>query len=93
MDTAGNQSEIVSEVYTIGVSPNIAPVSDAGENIKILIGETASLDGSDSNDHDNGPEPLSYNWKLVKFQQKVNSPMRILSMQILLKDELTNIQL
>jgi hypothetical protein len=44
---------------------NVAPNANAGADIEILLGQTAVLDGSASNDPDNGPGALSYLWSFV----------------------------
>ena len=53
-----------AEITTTPLPVNIPPVANAGNNIEITLGDTAMLDGSGSNDPDNGPTPLAYNWTL-----------------------------
>ncbi|WP_319574437.1 fibronectin type III domain-containing protein [uncultured Desulfobacter sp.] len=65
VDEAGNPSEMITEEYTINTSNNIPPVADAGEDLNVNVGETVLLDGSASSDFDDGPQPLSFNWKFV----------------------------
>jgi hypothetical protein len=45
--------------------PNVPPNANAGPDITVHLSETATLDGSASNDPDNGPQPLSYGWSFV----------------------------
>ena len=65
VDGAGNQSEVVAETYTIEPSANVPPDAYAGDDFTINLGETAILDGSASNDPDDGPGPLTYSWEFV----------------------------
>jgi len=50
------------EVEITATTPNVPPNADAGPDQNVFTGETICLDGSGSNDPDNGPEPLSYLW-------------------------------
>ena len=43
------------------------PYARAGNDFTIYIGETATLDGSVSNDPDDGPESLSFSWRFVSL--------------------------
>ncbi len=52
-------------VNIIATTPNVPPNALAGSDITIWLGQTANLDGSASNDPDNGPQPLSYKWSFV----------------------------
>ncbi|MBA1443926.1 MAG: PKD domain-containing protein [Gammaproteobacteria bacterium] len=45
-------------------SGNAAPIANAGGPYTINEGQGVTLDGSGSNDPDNGPSPLSYAWDL-----------------------------
>ena len=54
----------MAEITATPLPVNIPPVANAGNNIEITLGDTAMLDGSGSNDPDNGPTPLAYNWTL-----------------------------
>lgn len=49
----------------MATTPNVPPNANAGPDITLYLGETATLDGSASNDPDNGPQPLSYKWRFV----------------------------
>jgi hypothetical protein len=62
-----SDSELVSEdtVQIIATTPNVPPNANAGADITIYLGETAILNGSASNDPDNGPAHLSYSWRFV----------------------------
>ena len=44
---------------------NSLPVSDAGEDQNVEVSMEVTLDGSGSNDPDNGPDPLSFLWTFV----------------------------
>ena len=50
------------EVVIIASTPNVPPNANAGPDQNVSTGATVYLDGSDSNDLDNGPQPLSYLW-------------------------------
>ncbi|BBO92726.1 chitobiase/beta-hexosaminidase C-terminal domain-containing protein [Desulfosarcina ovata] len=65
VDAAGNDSEILTEVYTIETSANTPPVADAGSDVTVSLGDSAEADGSGSHDPDNGPESLSFTWKVL----------------------------
>ncbi len=56
-------------VQIFATAPNVPPNANAGEDITIYLGQTALLDGSKSNDPDNGPQPLSYLWRFVSVPQ------------------------
>jgi len=43
---------------------NQAPVANAGADISISLGEIASMSGEGSNDPDNYPAPLTYQWSV-----------------------------
>ncbi|NWF51912.1 MAG: hypothetical protein HXY47_02400, partial [Nitrospirae bacterium] len=51
-------------VTIIASTPNVTPNADAGRDQNVSTGTIVYLDGSGSNDPDNGPEPLSYIWSL-----------------------------
>lgn len=65
VDAAGNESEILTEVYTIETSANTPPVADAGSDVTVSLGDSAEPDGSSSYDPDNGPESLSFTWTVL----------------------------
>ena len=44
---------------------NVPPIANAGADQTIVKGTEAMLDGRGSNDPDNGPQPLSYSWRIV----------------------------
>jgi len=67
VDMPGNQSEVVAETYTIEPSVNVPPEADAGGDFIINLGETAVLDGSASDDPDDGSGPLTYSWQFVNL--------------------------
>ncbi|MFH1701796.1 MAG: PKD domain-containing protein [Nitrospirota bacterium] len=49
----------------MATTQNVPPNANAGTDITVHIGEIATLDGSASNDPDDGPSPLSYSWIFV----------------------------
>lgn len=51
-----------SDTVTITVT-NAAPVANAGPDRSVLLGSTVTLDGSQSRDPDNAPNPLKYLWE------------------------------
>ena len=56
------------EVLVTAALPNVAPNADAGSDIVVQLGppaQTVTLDGTASNDPDNGPSPLSFLWTFV----------------------------
>jgi hypothetical protein len=55
----------VDTVHIMATNPNVPPNANAGADITLYLCETATLDGSASNDPDNGPQPLSYRWSFV----------------------------
>jgi hypothetical protein len=63
-----NDGELSSRdtLNIMATTPNVPPNANAGPDITVHIGETATLDGSASNDPDDGPSPLSYSWIFVK---------------------------
>lgn len=52
-------------VEVLAASADVAPNAHAGEDATIQLGEPAFLYGLLSHDPDNGPQPLSYNWRFV----------------------------
>jgi hypothetical protein len=62
-----NDGDLISEDTTeiIAASSNVPPNADAGDDVTIAANQTAILDGSRSNDPDNSPETLTYNWRFV----------------------------
>jgi hypothetical protein len=58
----GILDSVPDEIVIIASTPNVAPNANAGPDQNVFTGETVYLDGSGSNDPDNGPEPLSYLW-------------------------------
>lgn len=59
-----SDSYLISEEI-IATIPNVPPNANAGTDITIYLGQTAILNGSLSNDPDNGPQALSYLWSFV----------------------------
>ena len=61
----GELDSTLDEVLVVvGVVPNEQPVARAGTDRLATVGDTIILDGSLSNDVDNGPEALTYLWTL-----------------------------
>jgi hypothetical protein len=71
VDNAGNQSQTVEAWYVI-VPPNIAPVADAGPDLRVFPGKTAILDGSGSDDPDDGPSSLVFSWIFIDKPSESN---------------------
>jgi hypothetical protein len=53
------------EVHVQALPPNVPPNADAGPDVMILLGQVATLDGTGSNDPDNGPGSLVLQWTFV----------------------------
>jgi hypothetical protein len=56
-----HNAKVTINVYAL----NVPPVSNAGEDTEVVLGQLATLDGSGSTDVDNGPLPLTYKWSFV----------------------------
>ena len=55
-----------SDDVAINVTPvNVPPNADAGADVLVQLGEVATLNGSASNDPDNFPAPLTFQWSFV----------------------------
>jgi hypothetical protein len=65
LDVNDGELSSVDTVNINSTTPNVPPNALAGSDIVIWLGQTANLDGSASNDPDNGPQPLSYKWSFV----------------------------
>lgn len=52
-------------VEIMGTTLNVVPSANAGDDITVSLGEPTILDGSGSDDPDDGPMPLSYSWSFV----------------------------
>ena len=52
-------------VELTAANANVPPNAVAGQDQTVLVGETVALDGSLSQDPDNGPAPLSFNWRFI----------------------------
>lgn len=61
----GELNSIPDEVIITASTPNVAPNANAGADQNVFTGTLAQLDGSASNDPDNGPQPLSYLWSFI----------------------------
>lgn len=53
-------------VMVYATTPNVPPNANAGTGQSVLTGLPVLLDGSASNDPDNGPSPMSYLWGFVQ---------------------------
>ncbi|MEI9476509.1 MAG: Ig-like domain-containing protein [Deltaproteobacteria bacterium] len=53
------------DVNIFASTPNVPPNANAGEDITTYLDQLAVLDGTNSNDPDNGPKPLTYSWRFV----------------------------
>ena len=62
-----NDGEFLSEdtVQILASAANVPPNANTGADITTYLGQTGVLDGSASNDSDNGPQPLTYLWSFV----------------------------
>lgn len=62
-----SDGDLASEdsVTILAAAANVPPNADAGSDITVHLGETAVPDASASNDPDNGPFALSYQWRFV----------------------------
>ena len=54
-------------VEIVVVLPNVPPNADAGEDTAAVLGTLVTLDGSGSEDPDNGPDLLTYAWRFVSI--------------------------
>jgi len=61
-DSAGTSTDTV---IITALDPNVTPNAVAGTNRRILPNTLITVDGSGSFDPDNGPGPLSYEWRFV----------------------------
>jgi tripartite motif-containing protein 71 len=61
----GALNSLPDEVVINATTPNVPPNSNAGPDQNVVTGSTVQLDGSRSNDPDNGPLPLSYLWSFA----------------------------
>ncbi len=55
------------EVLISAALPNVAPNANAGADLVVQLGAGATLDGAASNDPDNGPSPLRFQWTFVSL--------------------------
>lgn len=65
----GETDSIADSITITAIAPNTLPVADAGEDLVLILGNDAVLDGSKSSDADN--QDLSFSWSLVS--KPVNS--------------------
>jgi Transglutaminase-like superfamily/LVIVD repeat len=65
-DTAGSSTDTVTiTAFDPLVHPNATPNAVAGPNRRIVLNTPILVDGSASNDPDNAPHALSYQWRFV----------------------------
>ncbi len=65
-DTAGSSTDTVTiTAFDPLVDPNATPNAVAGPNRRIVLNTPILVDGSASNDPDNAPHALSYQWRFV----------------------------
>ena len=62
-DTDGNESSDSNEICITNVSTNQGPIADAGDDQDVISGVSVTLNGSNSNDFDDGI--ASYVWEQV----------------------------
>ncbi len=60
-----NTAQVNATASVTVSTSNMAPQADAGPDQTVLLGQTVTLNGSGSRDLDNGPQPLSFHWRLV----------------------------
>ncbi len=66
LEVFDGQDATADEVNIIVVSDaNVAPNARAGDDAHVNVGEEVVLDGTSSQDPANGPEALSFGWRLV----------------------------
>jgi hypothetical protein len=59
----GRASSAPASVTITVISPNIAPIANAGMDRTIIVGKPVTLNGSASMDPDNSSSPLTYDWR------------------------------
>jgi uncharacterized protein (TIGR03437 family) len=65
-DTAGVSTDTVTiTAFDPIPAANVPPNAVAGPNRRIVLNTPITVDGSASNDPDNGPQPLTYQWEFV----------------------------
>lgn len=47
---------------TVAPAPNLPPTANAGPDQTVRLGSRVTLNGTESSDPDNGPDPLSFRW-------------------------------
>jgi hypothetical protein len=65
----GSLTSAPDYVNVLASPPNVAPNANAGADQNVYTGTLMQLDGSASNDPDNGPQPLTYQWSFVSLPQ------------------------
>ena len=79
-----NDGELDSDPDQVSIfaeTPNVQPNANAGPDQFAFVGDPIALDGSDSDDPDDGPQPLSYLWFFSDMPSgsfsTLNTPMAI----------------
>jgi hypothetical protein len=54
-----------SDAVQVTVADDVPPNARAGDDQTVLLGHAVHLDGSDSDDPDQGPQPLTFQWRFV----------------------------
>lgn len=57
---------VQDDVTITAAKDNVPPNADAGNDLDVQAGAPVTADGSASNDSDNGPQPLTYQWTVLQ---------------------------
>ncbi len=60
----GEDSSVDDAAIIVSV-PNVPPNANAGEDQEVTLGDEVIVNGTNSDDPDNGPETLSFTWRFV----------------------------
>jgi len=60
-----NDGKTDSTADTVTITVNAAPTANAGADRNVITLTEVTLDGSNSNDPDNSPTPITYHWAIV----------------------------
>lgn len=61
------QNSTPDEVEVVATVANVPPNADAGVDLTAQLGATVTVDGSNSNDPDGGPQPLTFKWTFAQL--------------------------
>jgi len=67
LQVSDGQEPDVGETIVIVSEPNVPPNASAGADQTISLGDDVVLDGTASNDPDNGPKSVSFSWRFVSL--------------------------